>query len=211
MLKFLETLQPKKHIVLTILNYSKSKFPIAILGPCSNVTTWITDTFHWLYPVVWVRMFYSTFSRTTPVKCLNLCQCVWVYVCKAPEPKYTFGPRGEEKNTHLLCTNAWLLDFSRSLWNFPPIQHLKNEAIRNRQMNSCTCFPARAVATSSVSSYSTQNCMQSAKKKGQDWQQSRSSSLPLKHSARWGTHRRCRGVWRRRPSCSKAVPALFLD
>lgn len=32
-------------------------------------------------------------------------------------------------------------------------------------MNSCTCFPARAVATNSVSSYSTENCMHSAKKK----------------------------------------------
>lgn len=56
-------------------------------------------------------------------------------VCKPPESKHTFSPTGGKKNTHthLLCTNAWPLDFSRSLWNFPPIQHLKNEAIRHTQ------------------------------------------------------------------------------
>lgn len=40
----------------------------------------------------------------------------------------------------------------------------ENKAIRHRQINSCTCLPPRAVATTSVSSYSTKNCMQSAKK-----------------------------------------------
>lgn len=44
-------------------------------------------------------------------------------------------------------------------------------------MNSCTCSPACAVATSSVSSYSTKNCMQSTKKGGQDWQLSRFTSF----------------------------------
>lgn len=89
--------------------------------------------------------------------------CVCVYVSKAPEPKYTFGPGGKKTLTFSAQTHGFsifpevfetFLRFSTWKWGDPT----------HRQINSCTCLPARAVATSSVSSYSTKNCMQSAKK-----------------------------------------------
>lgn len=61
------------------------------------------------------------------------------------------------------------LRFSAWKWDDPTQRH----------MNSCTCSPACAVATSSVSSYSTKTACNRPKKRrgGQDWQLSRSTSL----------------------------------
>lgn len=80
------------------------------------------------------------------------------------EPKYTFGPKGGEKpltfsaQTHgfSIFPEVFETFFRFSTWKWGDPTH--------RQINSCTCLPARAVATSSVSSYSTKNCMQSARK-----------------------------------------------
>lgn len=84
---------------------------------------------------------------------------------KPREPKYCtvhIWPWTEKKHTytHLLCTNAWLRDFSPSLWNFPPIQHLRKRGDpTQRQINSCTLLPTM------VSSSSADNCMRTATNK----------------------------------------------
>lgn len=176
-----------------------------------STTTRIRDTcftYHIrLSSQVMTRRIYSrfTFCWTTRVKCC-------MYVCKPPESKYTFGPRFQKNTLTFSAQTHGISIFPEVFETFLRFSTWKWGDPTHRQINSCTCLPARAVATSSVSSYSNQKLHAiGQKKKGQDWQLSRSTSLPRAHSGRWGTHRRCRGVWRRRPSCSKAVPALFLD
>lgn len=99
-----------------------------------------------------------TFVRTTRVKCLN------PGVCKPPEPKYTFGPRGGKKTLTFSAQTHGFSIFPQVFETFLRFSTWKWGDPTHRQINSCTCLPARAVATSSVSSYSTKNCMQSAKK-----------------------------------------------
>lgn len=100
-----------------------------------------------------------TFGRTTCLKCFNPC----VRVCPNPQNQNT--PLAlEEKHSPSLHKRMASRFFPKSLKlssNSAP----GNDTIRHIRINSCTCLPARAVATSSVSSYSTKNCMQSAKKR----------------------------------------------
>lgn len=86
-----------------------------------------------------------------------------MYVSKAPEPKYTFGP-GEKKTLTFSAQTHGFSIFPEVFETFLRFSTWKWGDPTHRQINSCTCLPARAVATSSVSSYSTKNCMQSAKK-----------------------------------------------
>lgn len=131
-----------------------------------STTTQIPDTcftnYIRLYSQFKTRLTYSRFAFWTNDACKvleSMCVCVQT----PPEPKYTFGPRQKKTLTFSAQTHGFsifpevfetFLRFSTWKWGDPT----------QRQINSCTCLPARAVATSSVSSYSTKNCMQSAKK-----------------------------------------------
>lgn len=84
-------------------------------------------------------------------------------MCKPPEPNYTFGPRQKKTLTFSAQTHGFSI-FPEVFETFFRFSTWKWGDPTQRQINSCTCLPARAVATSSVSSYSTSNCMQSAKK-----------------------------------------------
>lgn len=134
-------------------------------------------------------------------------------VCKPPESKHTFGPTGGKKHTHSPSLHKRMASrfFPKSLKLSSDSAPEKRGDPTHTDMNSCTCLPARAVATSSVSSYSTKNCIQSAKKRDRTGHCRAPPRLPARIRDAGRTHRRCRGVWRCRPSCSTAVPALFLD
>lgn len=115
-----------------------------------------------------MRVIYSRLyilAQMTLVKCLNPTVCVCLCV-KPPEPKYTFGPTERKKNTLTFSAQTHGLSiFPEVFETFLRFSTWKWGDPTHRQINSCTCLPARAVATSSVSSYSTKNCMQSAKKR----------------------------------------------
>lgn len=151
------------------------------------------------------------FGSVTPVKCLNPTLRLCVNLQNQNTPLALQG----KKKTH---THSPSLHKRMASRFFPKSLKLSSDSAPEKRgdpthtdMNSCTCLPARAVATSSVSSYSTKNCIQSAKKRDRTSHCRAPPRLPARIRDAGRTHRHCRGVWRCRPSCSTAVPALFLD
>lgn len=86
-------------------------------------------------------------------------------MCANPQNQNTPLALEEEKTLTFSAQTHGFSIFPEVFETFLRFSTWKRGDPTHRQINSCTCSPARAVATSSVSSYSTQNCMQSAKKR----------------------------------------------